>query len=150
MFHNTKVSYSVLVQTTFLLALTSFFSVLPARSQATQGSSKEPFADLLPEGAAKQIILTTCTKCHNIDRIVHGHRYADQWEAIANQMINNGAALKKEDIPVLVSYLAENFPGIARAEAVVAPGPIDVNIKEGRIPAPPAGPHDPLVPPDGY
>lgn len=147
---NSKTPYSGLVQTMLPLALICFFSVLPAGSQDAQVSSKEPFAELLPEGAGRQIVLTVCTKCHNIDRIVHGHRYADQWQALVNQMINvNGAPLKTEDVPVLVSYLAENFVGVARAEAVVVPGNVDVAIREWRIPAPNGAPHDPLVAPDG-
>ena len=116
-----------------LLLFIPAFHVLPTHSQVT---AKEPMADQLPDGQGKEIVLNTCTKCHNIDRIVHGHRYKDQWQSLVQQMISNGAALNDDDMPVLVDYLAKNFPGVARPEAAVIHGATEATIKEWKIPNP--------------
>src|SRR5581483_7265155 len=128
-------AYPDVWQVRILAAL--IFTFLAATSvQARQVGSTEPMAELLPDGQGKEIVLTTCTKCHNIDRIVHGHRYQDQWQSLVKQMISNGAALNEDDMPVLVDYLAKNFPGVARPEAAVVPGPVEASIKEWKIPNP--------------
>ena len=129
-----------------LLLFIPAFHLLPTHSQVT---AKEPMAEQLPDGQGKEIVLNTCTKCHNIDRIVHGRRYKDQWQSLVQQMISNGAALNDDDMPVLVDYLAKNFPGVARPEATVIHGATEATIKEWKIPNPKGSPHDPLVAPDG-
>ncbi len=63
----------------------------------------------LPEGRGKDILLNTCTLCHDLGR-VRSHRVSpEEWEETLLTMLNEGAMLSDQDFPVLLSYLARNF-----------------------------------------
>jgi cytochrome c5 len=63
----------------------------------------------LPEGKGKDILLNTCTLCHDLGR-VRAHTVArDEWEETLLAMLNEGAMLSDQDFPVLLNYLARNF-----------------------------------------
>jgi hypothetical protein len=62
-------------------------------------------------------------------------------------MINVGATLPKDQLEVVIRYLATHFP--EKPEAVVMPGSMKVSIQEWTVPTPGSRPHDPLVAPDG-
>jgi cytochrome c5 len=63
----------------------------------------------LPEGKGKDILLNTCTVCHDLGR-VRAHRVSpEEWEETLLTMLNEGAMLSDQDFPVLLSYLAKNF-----------------------------------------
>jgi cytochrome c5 len=63
----------------------------------------------LPDGAGKEILLTTCTQCHDLQRIRRQGRSAEAWLEILDAMLNEGAPLSEQDLPVLLGYLARNF-----------------------------------------
>lgn len=63
-------------------------------------------------------------------------------------MASMGAPLTKDEVPVVIDYLASNFKGPAKPRPVVVPGNVEVFIKEWDTPTK-AGIHDPLVVPDG-
>ena len=63
----------------------------------------------LPDGAGKAIMLTTCTVCHDLQRIRRTQLDRDGWEDTLSAMLNEGAMLSEEDFPVLLAYLARNF-----------------------------------------
>ena len=63
----------------------------------------------LPAGKGKDILLNTCTVCHDLSR-VRAHRVSpEEWEETLNAMLNEGAMLSDQDFPVLLNYLAKNF-----------------------------------------
>ena len=63
----------------------------------------------LPAGAGKDILLNTCTVCHDLGR-VRSHRVSpEEWEETLLTMLNEGAMLSDQDFPVLLNYLAKNF-----------------------------------------
>ncbi len=63
----------------------------------------------LPDGPGKQILLNTCTVCHDLGR-VRIHRVSpEEWEETLLAMLNEGAMLSDQDFPVLLTYLAKNF-----------------------------------------
>jgi cytochrome c5 len=63
----------------------------------------------LPEGKGKEILLNTCTVCHDLSR-VRAHRVSpEEWEETLLAMLNEGAMLSDQDLPVLLNYLAKNF-----------------------------------------
>ncbi len=63
----------------------------------------------LPDGKGKDILLNTCTVCHDLGR-VRAHRVSpEEWEETLLTMLNEGAMLSDQDFPVLLSYLARNF-----------------------------------------
>jgi competence ComEA-like helix-hairpin-helix protein len=63
----------------------------------------------LPEGKGKDIVETTCTECHSLERI-KAQRLSDEgWEGIIREMMESGASINPDDVKVIVDYLAKNF-----------------------------------------
>ena len=63
----------------------------------------------LPEGPGKQIMLNICTQCHNLQRIKIGRRSAEEWEETLLAMLNEGAPVNDEQLPVIHAYLSRHF-----------------------------------------
>jgi cytochrome c5 len=63
----------------------------------------------LPAGAGKDILLNTCTLCHDLGRVRAHTVSREEWEETLLAMLNEGAMLSDQDFPVLLNYLARNF-----------------------------------------
>ena len=63
----------------------------------------------VPEGRGKEILLNTCTMCHDLGRIRLGRRSPEEWEETLISMLNEGAPLSDEAFPVIHAYLSRNF-----------------------------------------
>jgi cytochrome c5 len=63
----------------------------------------------VPEGQGKDILLNTCTMCHDLGRIRLGRRSPEEWEETLVSMLNEGAPLSDEQFPVIHAYLSKNF-----------------------------------------
>ena len=63
----------------------------------------------LPDGPGKQILLNTCTLCHDLGRVRAHTVSREEWEETLLTMLNEGAMLSDQDFPVLLNYLARNF-----------------------------------------
>jgi len=63
----------------------------------------------LPDGPGKEILLNTCTMCHDLSRVKSHTGTRDQWEETLISMLNEGAPLSDEEFPVILNYLARNF-----------------------------------------
>jgi cytochrome c5 len=63
----------------------------------------------LPDGAGKAIVLNICTMCHDLDRIVMHGATREEWEDILLSMLNEGAPLSDDQLPVVLNYLTRNF-----------------------------------------
>jgi len=63
----------------------------------------------LPEGKGKDILLNTCTICHDLGRVRLHTVSPDEWQETLLAMLNEGAMLSDQDFPVLLTYLARNF-----------------------------------------
>ena len=63
----------------------------------------------VPEGPGKQILLNICTQCHNLQRIKNGRRSAEEWEETLLAMLNEGAPVNDEQLPVIHAYLSRHF-----------------------------------------
>jgi cytochrome c5 len=63
----------------------------------------------IPEGPGKDIVLNTCTMCHDLKRIKFGRRSSEEWEETLNSMLNEGAPLSERDFPIVHQYLSRNF-----------------------------------------
>ena len=63
----------------------------------------------VPEGPGKQILLNICTQCHNLQRIKNGKRSAEEWEETLLAMLNEGAPVNDEQLPVIHAYLSRHF-----------------------------------------
>jgi cytochrome c5 len=63
----------------------------------------------VPDGPGKQILLNTCTMCHDLGRIKTARRSAEEWEETLISMLNEGAPLSEEQFPVIHEYLSKHF-----------------------------------------
>ncbi|OLC45533.1 MAG: hypothetical protein AUH43_15900 [Acidobacteria bacterium 13_1_40CM_65_14] len=63
----------------------------------------------LPDGPGKDILLNICTRCHDLQRVRRERTSAEGWLEILDAMLNEGAPLSEQDLPVLLRYLARNF-----------------------------------------
>jgi len=63
----------------------------------------------LPAGPGKDILLNTCTVCHDLGRVRAHTVSREEWEETLSAMLNEGAMLSDQDFPVLLNYLARNF-----------------------------------------
>ena len=63
----------------------------------------------LPAGPGKDILLNTCTICHDLGRVRAHNVSREEWEETLSAMLNEGAMLSDQDFPVLLNYLARNF-----------------------------------------
>jgi virginiamycin B lyase len=103
----------------------------------------------LPDGPGKNTIQSVCSGCHALGMVTNsGHSHAD-WETVLHMMVNVGAPVPADQFPIVVDYLAKNFPAKPLPPAIIVPGKTDVTIKEWDVPTPGSRPHDPMVAPDG-
>jgi len=63
----------------------------------------------LPDGPGKDVLLNICTRCHDLQRVRRERTSAEGWLEILDAMLNEGAPLSEQDLPVLLRYLARNF-----------------------------------------
>jgi cytochrome c5 len=63
----------------------------------------------LPDGSGKEIVLNICTQCHDLQRVRRQRSTTEGWAEILDAMLNEGAPLSEQDLPVLLRYLARNF-----------------------------------------
>jgi hypothetical protein len=64
----------------------------------------------LPNGKGKELVQMACLDCHDLSPITGGAYSRAQWDTIVRTMADMGANLKREDIPIVVEYLAASFP----------------------------------------
>jgi mono/diheme cytochrome c family protein len=63
----------------------------------------------LPNGPGKEIVLNTCTQCHDLFRIKANRRSPEEWEETLISMLNEGAMLNDEEFARVHQYLSRNF-----------------------------------------
>ncbi len=68
-------------------------------------------ADELPEAKGKQILLASCTSCHDLREVTkfRGFYTRAQWRDIVLTMVDYGAPVDKNNIEVLADYLNEHL-----------------------------------------
>lgn len=63
----------------------------------------------LPEGAGRQLVLSTCTQCHSLGPLVLQRKTAAGWRATTVDMISRGAQIHLDEIAPITAYLALNY-----------------------------------------
>jgi cytochrome c5 len=63
----------------------------------------------MPDGPGKEIVLNTCTMCHDLFRIKANRRSPEEWEETLISMLNEGAPLNDEEFARVHRYLSRNF-----------------------------------------
>lgn len=111
--------------------------------------------DLFPDGPGMDILRTRCRNCHTPDRVTKvAGRSVEAWQTLVNTMTNRGAPVTEDELPILIEYLAQNWPTNKKEETVnytpLAPmtAHVTVEFTEWALPTP-AAPSDPLAASDG-
>jgi cytochrome c5 len=63
----------------------------------------------LPDGPGRDVVLTVCTQCHDLQRVRRQRSTAEGWSEILDAMLNEGAPLSTEEYALVLRYLARNF-----------------------------------------
>ncbi len=64
---------------------------------------------LPPVNPGEKILNTACTTCHELRPIETTALDREGWTKVVDAMVEKGAEVKKEDVPVLVRYLASIY-----------------------------------------
>ena len=86
----------------------------PVESTAVNPETEKPAAaeaTIATEAPASgdAIMNQQCTACHGLSRITSTKASLEQWQAIVDRMILNGAKLTDAEKEILVQYLADNY-----------------------------------------
>ena len=136
----------------FCLALVVFFASAfssrtigqqaPAGRQggaAAGGRQGGPPPAQLAEGAGRERVQATCTRCHGVNMITNSWGYTkDGWQDRIATMVK----LPAPDLETISSYLATQYPLKDAPSAVLISGPATVSIKEWSAPTLGSRPHD--------
>lgn len=113
---------------------------------APGGRQGGPPAVQLPEGAGREQVQATCTKCHGLNQIQNSWGYTkDGWQDRIATMVK----LPASDLEAISSYLATHYPIKGAPGAVLISGPATVTIKEWMAPTLGSRPHDSHAAADG-
>ena len=88
-------------------------------------------AQAFPDGPGKEILEKECSACHAPDMVRTFGRSPEEWHDVVISMIDQGAKLSDEQVPVLVDYLTKNWP--LKSASATAPAPAATS---GSAPAP--------------
>ena len=90
--------------TLLFLAVAAAFvgSILSTEVQGQRGQQVQ-----LPDGPGKELVSTTCTKCHGLNFITNSFGFTrEEWPRLFGSMV----ALPKDQADTIADYLAKNFP----------------------------------------
>jgi virginiamycin B lyase len=94
----------------------------------------------LPEGRGKQLVENACQMCHDLRDFPRMNFDREDWLTVVSTMVGGGAALAKDEIPVVADYLASTFKGTAKGLEV--DGPVQATITEWDVPTSNSLPHE--------
>jgi cytochrome c5 len=63
----------------------------------------------MPDGPGKDIVLNTCSMCHDLTRVKRARHTPEEWEDTLVAMLNEGAPLTDDQFPIVWNYLATHF-----------------------------------------
>lgn len=92
-------------------------------------------ANVLPPGKAQAIVANQCGVCHSLAVVTAAAASRARWKAVVDEMVTDGAQLSPAEVPIVVDYLAKNFP-----ERPAAAIPADAKPAAKRAPVNPPGP----------
>ncbi len=92
-----------------VLFLVLVLLVLPGASAQGPKPKEEGWSELLPPGDGRELVLSTCTSCHNLKVVVHARMSRADWAKSVNDMIQRGAPVFPEEIEPLTTYLSKAF-----------------------------------------
>jgi len=79
------------------------------RAQVPVEVGKRDWANTLPDGEGKGLLLGTCTQCHSLNHVALQRKDAKGWEHTMEDMIMRGAQVQVHEIAPMVAYLTRHF-----------------------------------------
>lgn len=67
-------------------------------------------AQQMAEGPDKDLFVSTCSRCHEIERVLSKRQDAEGWKATISKMQGYGMQAPEVDLKRITSYLAVNLP----------------------------------------
>jgi len=119
-FHTAMIVPGIFAACSIVLVLAGG-STAPA-APAAWPQAKELSAQM-PDGAGKKIIVEKCQICHSLERVVTSRRGKDDWQAVIDLMVEEGAPLTDDETKTVVNYLAANYGPTGSLEPTPAPAP---------------------------
>jgi mono/diheme cytochrome c family protein len=84
-------------------------------------------AQTLPDGPGKDVFAGVCSGCHALDLATSQKKPRAGWQATVDSMVAKGAPVSKEQVVVIVNYLAASFgpdmSAVPSAENLMPDGP---------------------------
>jgi competence protein ComEA len=72
-------------------------------------TSAPVYAQDLPDGPGKDVVVKACTSCHDVDNIISNKHTKEEWKAVVDTMIGYGAEITDEQSAIIVDYLTKYF-----------------------------------------
>ena len=63
----------------------------------------------LPDGEGKDVVIKSCTSCHDADNFTSKKHTKPEWKEVVDTMIAYGAEISDAQSDVITTYLAKNF-----------------------------------------
>ena len=63
----------------------------------------------LPDGVGKDLVMSVCTVCHDLNRVVIKNRTKEEWSDTIDKMAARGAKATDEEFDTIIAYLAKYF-----------------------------------------
>ncbi len=97
-------------------------NLLSSQEQEARQEEETQWVSMLPEGEGKALMVTQCTNCHTLEKIVTQRRTAEEWADTVYDMIGRGAMIFVEEADAIANYLGKSLgPEASSAAAGVAP-----------------------------
>jgi YVTN family beta-propeller protein len=71
--------------------------------------TRQYWADRLPAGEGREVILQKCQLCHDLERTIAFVRPKEQWQNVIDAMNRRGSPVTPEEKGVIVNYLTKYF-----------------------------------------
>jgi mono/diheme cytochrome c family protein len=84
--------------------------ILRAQDSSVREVGRRDWAQALPEGEGKGLVLGACTPCHSLNSTVAQRKSAAEWERTVRDMVARGAQIQPPEIAIITAYLAQIFP----------------------------------------
>lgn len=91
-----------------VLLIVSVLMIVPV-AVAQRNASNDVWASLLPPAKDRQLVLDSCTNCHNLKGVVELRRSRADWTKTVGDMVGRGAPLFPEEVDLIIAYLAKSF-----------------------------------------
>src|SRR4051812_42264313 len=72
-------------------------------------SATPVFAQDLPDGPGKDVVVKACTSCHDADNFTSKKHTKEEWKSVVDTMVGYGAEITDEQAEVITTYLAKNY-----------------------------------------